>query len=59
MAKPKKPFIVEIKPSRKLKSGNGKTSIWGTANLKPDETVETTAMPKDKPTPVAEVSHPD
>lgn len=28
-----KPFIVEIKQSRKLKSGNQKPSIWGKLDL--------------------------
>jgi hypothetical protein len=32
-----KPFIVEIKPSRKLKPGAPKQSIWGKLDLKADE----------------------
>ena len=32
-----KPFIVEIKPSRKLKAGAAKPSIWGTLDLKVDD----------------------
>ena len=31
-----KPFIVEIKPSRKLKSIDRKTSIWGKLDLTAD-----------------------
>jgi hypothetical protein len=32
-----KPFIVEIKQSRKLKSGNQKPSIWGKLDLSVSE----------------------
>lgn len=31
-----KPFIVEIKQSRKLKQTDRKTSIWGTLDMTPD-----------------------
>ena len=34
-----KPFIVEIKQSRKLKSTDRKTSIWGNLDLAPDQNV--------------------
>jgi hypothetical protein len=33
MRKQTKPFVVEIKPSRKLKPGNQKPSIWGSLDL--------------------------
>ncbi|MGL3609063.1 hypothetical protein ACSV9I_21335 [Rhizobium sp. G187] len=36
MAKQTKPFIVEIKPSRKPKPNARKPSIWGSLDLKPD-----------------------
>lgn len=36
MAKQTRPFIVEIKSSRKTKTAPEKPSIWGTLNLKPD-----------------------
>lgn len=36
MAKQTRPFIVEIKSSRKTKTSPEKSSIWGTLNLKPD-----------------------
>lgn len=34
-----KPFLVEIKQSRKLKSTDRKTSIWGNLDLAPDQNV--------------------
>ena len=34
MAKQTKPFIVEIKQSRKLKTGSQKSSIWGSMDLR-------------------------
>lgn len=43
MAKQTKPFIVEIKPSRKPKSDVKKTSIWGSLDLKPDAVLDTDA----------------
>ena len=33
MPKQTKPFVVEIKPSRKLKPANQKPSIWGSLDL--------------------------
>lgn len=40
-----KPFIVEIKPSRKLKAADGKKpSIWGKMDLRPDD--DTPESPK-------------
>ncbi|WP_200958497.1 hypothetical protein [Rhizobium sp. Root149] len=33
MPKQTKPFVVEIKPSRKLKPGTPKPSIWGLIDL--------------------------
>ena len=40
MQKQTKPFIVEIKPSRKQKAGSEKPSIWGKLNLRPEETLQ-------------------
>ncbi|MCA1869744.1 hypothetical protein HW571_29560 [Agrobacterium genomosp. 3] len=48
MPKQTKPFIVEIKPSRKLKTANPKPSIWGSLDL---TIAEDHAVP---PIPVAE-----
>ncbi len=39
MAKQTKPFIVEIKPSRKVKPADRKTSIWGEVDLSSDEAI--------------------
>lgn len=36
MARQPKPFILEIKTSRKPKEGAGKPLIWGNISLKPD-----------------------
>lgn len=40
MRKQTKPFTVEIKPSRKPKSGLQKPSIWGKLDLKADENLQ-------------------
>ncbi|MDX8498966.1 hypothetical protein RFM99_11080 [Mesorhizobium sp. VK4C] len=32
-----KPFVIEIKPSRKPKSNERKNSIWGKLDLTPDQ----------------------
>ncbi|MBN9136708.1 hypothetical protein [Phyllobacterium sp. SL163] len=48
MPKQTKPFVVEIKSSRKLKPGTGKPSIWGSLDL---TITEDHAVP---PIPVAE-----
>ncbi|MDP9839877.1 hypothetical protein J2T09_004657 [Neorhizobium huautlense] len=40
MAKQTRPFIVEIKPSRKTKPDTKKTSIWGSLDLKPDPALD-------------------
>ena len=36
MAKQTRPFVVEIKQSRKLKPETKNVSIWGSLDLKPD-----------------------
>ena len=59
MAKQTRPFIVEIKSSRKTKPSPEKSSIWGTLNLKPDLDLDMSSSPG--PTrdgaPVTEVGH--
>lgn len=40
MAKETRPFIVEIKPSRKLKPDTKRVSIWGSLDLKPDTALD-------------------
>ncbi|ULJ82741.1 hypothetical protein MF410_34505 (plasmid) [Rhizobium sp. C104] len=39
-----KPFIVEIKPSRKLKPIDRQTSIWGKLNLRADRDAPTATV---------------
>jgi len=46
MAKQTKPFIVEIKQSRKLKNGIQKPSIWGSLDLRmADDPIPETDQP--------------
>ncbi|WP_172402010.1 hypothetical protein [Ensifer aridi] len=45
MRKQTKPFTVEIKPSRKPKSGTQKTSIWGKLDLRTEEYLQVTTEP--------------
>ncbi len=40
MAKQTKPFIVEIKPSRKPKPAAKTVSIWGSLDLKPNPALD-------------------
>lgn len=42
-----KPLIVEIKPSRKLKPIDRKTSIWGKLDLTADTDALTATAPKE------------
>lgn len=42
-----KPFIVERKPSRKLRPGSGKPSIWGKLDLSAEEDMDARADPSD------------
>ncbi|WP_457578175.1 hypothetical protein [Ensifer adhaerens] len=49
MRKETKPFIVEIKPSRKQKPGAKKTSIWGKLDLRTEGSVRVTTMPQQEP----------
>lgn len=44
-----KPFIVEIKPSRKLKPINRKTSIWGKLDLTADPDTVSALKPEQAP----------
>ncbi|AGB73281.1 MULTISPECIES: hypothetical protein [Rhizobium] len=44
-----KPFIVEIKPSRKLKPIARKTSIWGKLDLATDRDAPTAADDRELP----------
>jgi hypothetical protein len=49
-----KPFIVEIKPSRKVKSDTGKPSIWGKLNLSMDTDPQVQPVASDEPAVVVE-----
>ncbi|GAC1045326.1 hypothetical protein [Rhizobium sp. No.120] len=42
-----KPFTVEIKQSRKLKSTDRKTSIWGKLDLTPEQETPTDREPRE------------
>ncbi|MBB3302263.1 hypothetical protein FHT72_005912 [Rhizobium sp. BK077] len=44
-----KPFIVEIKPSRKLKPIDRNTSIWGKLDLKADPDMLSALKPEQVP----------
>ena len=44
-----KPYIVEIKPSRKLKSSDRKTSIWGKLDLRADPDMPSGTEPEQVP----------
>ncbi|MBK5570746.1 hypothetical protein AB4Z34_17645 [Ensifer sp. 2YAB10] len=46
-----KPFIVEIKQSRKLKTGNQKPSIWGKLDLSVADDPAIDVTPSTEPTP--------
>ncbi|MGZ9718667.1 hypothetical protein [Rhizobium miluonense] len=54
MAKQTRPFIVEIKPSRKLKPVDGKTSIWGKVDLRIEEELPVVPPIAEKPATLAE-----
>ncbi|WP_198032703.1 hypothetical protein [Mesorhizobium sp. WSM2561] len=49
MHKQTKPFIVEIKPSRKPKSSPQKTSIWGKLDLRTDDDLPVATGPQNEP----------
>lgn len=51
-----KPFIVEIKPSRKAKADNQKTSIWGKLDLSLEADLQ--AEPVSAEEPVVEAGRP-
>ncbi len=40
-----KPFIIEIKQSRKVKTNDRKTSIWGKLDLTSDQDVQPEEIP--------------
>lgn len=44
-----KPFIVEIKSSRRVKSDGQKTSIWGTLDLTLEPEARTEPVPAEHP----------
>ncbi|MFA7416581.1 MAG: hypothetical protein WC048_19105 [Rhizobium sp.] len=44
-----KPFIVEIKPSRRVKTDTGKPSIWGKLNLSVEPDPQVQAVASDEP----------
>ncbi|MCZ7466669.1 MULTISPECIES: hypothetical protein [Rhizobium/Agrobacterium group] len=44
-----KPFTVEIKPSRKLKQADRKTSIWGKLDLTADSDTLSASKPEQVP----------
>ena len=52
MAKQTKPFIVEIKPSRKVKTGVQKPSIWGSLDLRMVDDRLAEADRIDEPAPI-------
>ena len=52
-----KPFIVERKPSRKLRSDSGKLSIWGKLDLSAKEDVNARADPSDAAVAGAQDEH--
>lgn len=54
MRQPAKPFIIERKPSRKLKSETAKVSIWGKLDLKQHDNA-----PVDRETADAPISDSD
>lgn len=49
MPKQTKPFVVEIKSSRKLKPGNPKPSIWGSIDLSITEDYAVPPIPATEP----------
>lgn len=49
MAKQAKPFIVEIKPSRKVRPADRKTSIWGEVDLRTEPDMPLAAEPVEAP----------
>ncbi|MFB9985867.1 hypothetical protein ACFSQQ_01220 [Mesorhizobium kowhaii] len=49
MRKQTKPFIIEVKPSRKPKSGPRKTSIWGQLDLRTEDDPPAGAAPQKVP----------
>ena len=53
-----KPFIVEIKPSRRVKTDTGKPSIWGKLNLSVDPDPQVQAFASDEPAVVVENGRP-
>ncbi|WP_197435412.1 hypothetical protein [Agrobacterium vitis] len=58
MRKETKPFIVEIKPSRKPKSGLKKTSIWGKIDLRTVDNLAVATTPKQDPAALEESGRP-
>ena len=54
MAKQTMPFIVEIKPSRKPKPVDRKTSIWGQVDLRIEEEPPVVPQVAEKPAALAE-----
>ncbi|MGF6177843.1 hypothetical protein [Ensifer sp. 4252] len=44
-----KPFIVEIKPSRKVKADTQKTSIWGKLDLSVEPEFQAEPVPAEEP----------
>jgi len=49
MARQTRPFIVEIKTSRKVKPTDRKTSIWGGVDLRTDESQPVTVQDAETP----------
>jgi len=54
MRQQSKPFIVEIKPSRRVKTDTGKPSIWGKLNLRVDPDPQVQPVASDEPAVVVE-----
>ncbi|MBY3258880.1 hypothetical protein HFO09_30190 [Rhizobium laguerreae] len=53
-----KPFIVEIKQSRKLKATDPRQSIWGKLDLKSDQHTPVEKEPKDLSTVAGDKDRP-
>lgn len=53
MAKQTKPFIVEVKQTRKVKTGVTKPSIWGSLDLRMADDRSPEVDPTDEPATIA------
>jgi hypothetical protein len=53
-----RPFIVEIKPSRKVRADTQKPSIWGKLDLRPQQGLRPEAAPADEPAAIVDDDRP-